>query len=147
MLSQISVFLENKPGRLENVLQILYDNDINLKSISVAETSDYGIFRMILDKPSEAVEKLKAAGITVKETDVLGLELDDTKGAMLEAIKELAQNDISIEYTYACLPIKENKVIIIIRVDDMDKAEEVLCKSDNCRLIDYNDLYKKNIDK
>lgn len=141
MISQISVFLENKPGRLVNVLQILYNNDINLRSISVAETSDYGIFRMILDKPELAVGKLKEAGLTVKETNVLGLEIEDSKGSMLKAISELAHNDISIEYTYSCLPINDNKVIIIVRVDDMKKAKDVLKKSQNCRLLESKDIY------
>ncbi len=141
MISQVSVFLENKPGRLEKVLQILKDNDINLKSISVAETSDYGIFRLILDRPKEAVEKLKEAGLAVKETEVLGLEIDDSKGSLLNAVKELAANQISIEYTYACLPINNNKVIIIVRCDNMEKAKEVLKDSKNCRLLSPEDMY------
>ncbi|TJX13807.1 ACT domain-containing protein [Tissierella creatinini] len=140
MISQVSVFLENKPGRLEKVLEILNDNEISLRSISVAETSDYGIFRLILDRPKDAVEKLKEAGFAVKETDVLGLEIDDTKGSMLNAIKELASNQISIEYTYACLPINNDKVIIIVRVDNMEKAKEVLKDSKNCRLLDCDDI-------
>lgn len=142
MISQVSVFLENKPGRLEKVLQILYDNEINLRAISVAETSDYGIFRFILDKPAEAVEKLKAEDFVVKETDVIGLEIDDTKGAMLDAIKELAANDISIEYTYSCLPIGDQKVIIILRVDEMERAKEVMKSSCNCRLLSREDIHK-----
>lgn len=141
MISQVSVFLENKPGRLENVLQILNDNGINLRSISVAETSDYGIFRLILDRPKEAVERLKEAGFAVQETDVLGLEIDDSKGSMLNAISELAANQISIEYTYSCLPINNNKVIIIVRVDNMEKACDVLRNSPNCRLLGCEDMY------
>lgn len=140
MIIQISVFLENKPGRLEKVLQILYDNDINLRSISVAETSDYGVTRLILDKPAIAVEKLKAENFIVKETSVLGLEIEDRKGAMLGAIKELAVNEISIEYTYSCLPINDNKVIIIVRVDNMERAIDVLKDSENCRLLNCEDM-------
>lgn len=140
MIRQVSVFLENKPGRLEKVLQILKDNEINLRSISVAETSDYGIFRLILDKPAQAVEKLKEEGFAVKETDVLGLEIDDSRGSMLNAISELAANEISIEYTYSCLPIDKNKVIIIVRVDNMEKAKEVLLDSKNCRLLSCDDM-------
>lgn len=140
MISQVSVFLENKPGRLEKVLLILDEHEINLRSISVAETSDYGIFRLILDKPSQAVDKLKEAGFIVKETDVLGLEIDDSKGAMLAVVKELALNNISIVYTYSCLPINENKVIIIVRVDEMEKAKEVMGNSKNCRLLNQEDM-------
>lgn len=140
MISQVSVFLENKPGRLEKVLQILKDNKINLRSISVAETSDYGIFRLILDKPKAAVEKLKEAGFIVKETQVLGLEIEDIEGAMLNVIREMAANDISIEYTYTCLPIHNKKVIIIVRVDEMEKAKEVLKNSSNCKPLTDNDM-------
>ena len=140
MISQVSVFLENKPGRLERVLQILNDNKINLRSISVAETSDYGIFRLILDKPVEAINKLKTAGFVIKETDVLGLEIEDSKGAMLNVIKELAANHISIEYTYTCLPIRSNKVVIIVRVDEMEKAKEALKDGKNCKLLTNEDM-------
>ncbi|HHU08112.1 MAG TPA: ACT domain-containing protein [Clostridiaceae bacterium] len=140
MISQVSAFLENKPGRLEMVLQILSDNEINLRSISVAETTDYGIFRLILDRPKEAVEKLKAANFVVKETDVLAIEIDDTKGALLYSIKELAENDISIEYTYTCLPIDNEKVVIILRVDEMERAQKILESSKNCRLLAPEDM-------
>ncbi|MDR7870893.1 MAG: hypothetical protein RIN55_08550 [Tissierellaceae bacterium] len=140
MISQVSVFLENKSGRLEKVLQILYDNDIDLRSISVAETLDYGVFRLILDKPVLGVEKLKNAGFTVKETNVLGLEIVDKKGSMLNIVKELAAKDIDIEYTYSCLPINDDKVIIIVRVDNIEKAIDVLKDSKNCRLLSCEDM-------
>lgn len=136
MIQQVSVFLENKVGRLENILQILYDNNINLRSISVAETSDYGVFRLILDKPNLAIEKLKEAGLIVKETVVLALEIDDSPGSMLGVIKELSSNGISVEYTYSCLPIHEDKVIIIIRVDNIEKAVETLKQSNNARMLE-----------
>ena len=141
MINQVSVFLENKPGRLEKVLEILYENNINLRSISVAETSDYGIFRLILDKPQEAITKLKEASFAVQQTEVLGLEIEDKIGSMLNAIRELALNNVSIEYTYSCLPINNNKVIIIIRVDNMEKAKEVLKDSIYCRLLSSEDMY------
>jgi len=136
MIQQVSVFLENKVGRLQNILQILYDNDINLRSISVAETTDYGVFRLILDKPQLAIEKLKEDGLMVKQTEVLALEIDDEVGSMLGVIKELAQANISIEYTYSCLPVHEDKVIIIIRVDNLEKAIEVLQCSKNAKIVD-----------
>ncbi len=136
MIQQVSVFLENKVGRLENILQILYDNNINLRSISVAETSDYGVFRLILDKPNLAIEKLKQAGLIVKETVVLALEINDSPGSMLGVIKELSSNCISVEYTYSCLPIHEDKVIIIIRVDNIEKAVETLKHSNNARILE-----------
>lgn len=141
MISQVSVFLENKPGRLDKVLEILNENEINLRSISVAETSDYGIFRLILDRPKEAAETLKAKGFVVKETDVLALEIEDSKGAMLNSIKELGANDISIEYTYSCLPIENKKVIIILRVDEMERAKVVMKNSSNCRLLSHDDMH------
>lgn len=137
MIQQVSVFLENKVGRLENILQILYDNDINLRSISVAETTDYGVFRLILDKPELAVEKLKEDGLMVKETDVLAVEIDDKTGSMLNVIKELSQANISIEYTYSCLPLDENKVIIIIRVDDdnLEKATKIIESGNHAKIV------------
>lgn len=140
MIQQVSVFLENKVGRLENVLEILYQNGINLRSISVAETADYGIFRLILDQPQKAIEKLKESGLMVKETKVLAVEIEDVTGAMLKVIKELAVNNISVEYTYSCLPIHENKVIIIIRVNDNEKAIEVLKKRNHGKLLNLQEF-------
>lgn len=135
MTQQVSVFLENKVGRLEYILQILYDNDIDLRSISVAETSDYGVFRLILDKPQIAIEKLKEAGLIVRETEVLALEIDDAPGSMLRVIKELTAGGISVEYTYSCLPIHEDKVIIIIRVDNLEKAVKSLQSSNSAKIV------------
>lgn len=140
MIKQVSVFLENKVGRLENILEVLYQYDINLRSISVAETTDYGIIRLILDKPELAIEKLKEAGFMVKETRVLALEISDITGSMLSVIKELSANDISVEYTYSSLPLHGNNVIIIIRVDDNEKAIEVLKDSKNAKLLNIEEL-------
>lgn len=140
MIKQVSVFLENKEGRLANVLEILNDNDINLRSLTVAETSDYGILRLILDKPTEAVEKLKEAGFIVKETTVLALEIEDAAGSMLCAIKELSTHNIAVEYAYSCLPLHEHKVIIIIRVNDTEKAKDVLNKSNCANLLNVGEL-------
>lgn len=139
MIKQVSVFLENKVGRLEHVLETFHENNINLCSISVAETTGYGVFRFILDQPAKAVEKLKEAGLMVKETEVLAVEIEDVPGSMLAVIKILSLNNISVEYTYSCLPIHENKVIIIIRVDDNEKAMKVL-KESNIRLLTHEDF-------
>jgi len=140
MIKQVSVFLENKEGRLLHVLQILNDNQINLRSLTVAETSDYGVLRLILDKPKEGVQKLKEAGFIVKETNVLAVEVEDKAGAMLCVVKELSSNNLAVEYAYSCLPVHEKKVIIIIRVNDTEHAKVVLQESNCANLLNIEEL-------
>jgi hypothetical protein len=97
---QISVFLENRPGRLADMTAVLADNQVNIKSISIADTDNFGIVRLIVDKPEAAVDALKKAGFTVKENMVTGIEIDDKPGGLRDALKSLEEKNISVEYVY-----------------------------------------------
>ncbi|MDK2823360.1 MAG: hypothetical protein PWQ67_264 [Clostridia bacterium] len=126
MIKQVSIFLENKEGRLGRVLKILGENNINIRALSIAETADFGILRLIVNKPEQALVVLKNAGFLVSETDVLAIEVPDTPGGLAATLEPLAESEINIEYMYAFLAKKSDNAIVIFRVEDSKKAIEVL---------------------
>ena len=125
-VTQISVFLENKPGRLAQVTEVLKQNNIDISAISVADTSEFGIVRMIVDKPKEAVSALKAAKFPVSTTEVLAVEVSDKPGGLNFALQVLNEANISIEYLYSFIKRKGDKALILFRIEDSAKAVEVL---------------------
>lgn len=124
MLKQISVFLSNTPGILAKFTKALLDNDINLKALSVAETADFGILRILVDKTDECIEILKANNYLTTLTDIVAVEIPDKPGALYEVAKILGDNNVNIEYLYSTL-IKEN-AMIVLRVDNNEKAVGIL---------------------
>src|SRR5690554_1516581 len=100
-VKQISVFLENKTGRLAAVTDTLAVNGINIRALSIADTSDFGILRLIVDQPDKAYEVLKTGEFTVSVTDVIGVEMPDQPGGLAKVLKELENAEINIEYLYA----------------------------------------------
>jgi hypothetical protein len=124
MLKQISVFLPNQPGILAKFTKVLMDEKINMRAISVAETADYGILRILVDKVDECVKILKDNNYLVSTTDVIAVDIPDKPGALHEITKILGDNNINIEYLYSTL-IKE-EAIIVLRIDNLNKAVEVL---------------------
>ena len=125
-VTQISVFLENKPGRLAQVTEVLRQNNIDISAISVADTSEFGIVRMIVDKPKEAVSALKAAKFPVSTTEVLAVEVSDKPGGLNYALQVLNEANISIEYLYSFIKRNGDKALILFRIEDSAKAVEVL---------------------
>ncbi|MGN1093149.1 MAG: ACT domain-containing protein, partial [Monoglobaceae bacterium] len=121
-VKQISIFIENKKGSLAEVTKFIADKKINLKALSIADTQDFGILRIITDKPDEARDMLKNEGYTVTATSVLAVELADAPGSMASILSVLSENNVSVEYTYAFMSTVENKAYMIFRVDDNDKA-------------------------
>ncbi|AEA47283.1 ACT domain-containing protein [Archaeoglobus veneficus] len=126
-IKQVSVFVENKPGRLAAVTEKLYEKGINIRAFTIAEAGDFGIIRMVVDKTDEAYKTLKDAGFTVTLTRVLGVEVEDEPGGLYKIAKALGNANINIEYVYA-FTFGGDKALIILRVDDIDKATEILEK-------------------
>jgi hypothetical protein len=126
IIKQLSVFLENKSGRLAEVTQILGKSSINISAFSIADTADYGILRMIVSKPEEAFVKLKEQGFAVHTTEVLCLIVPHEPGGLYRALNILSKEKISIEYMYAFAI--ENGAWVIIRTDPIEKAIDVLQK-------------------
>jgi len=128
-IQQLSVFVENKSGRLAEITEVLAAANIDIRAISVADTSDFGILRLIVDKPTEAVEALKQAGLTVSLTNVIGMGIDDQPGEFSKAMRVLADHLIGVEYMYAFISRDSGKAFVILRVEDSDKATDVLTKN------------------
>lgn len=112
-IRQISVFVENKPGRLSAITKILKDNGINIRAISIADTKDFGILRLIVSDPDKACEKLRAEKCTVTITEVVAIEIADELGRLSSVIDILADSKVNIEYMYAFLSKSDNKASII----------------------------------
>ncbi len=141
-VKQISVFIENKKGALAEVTSFIASHGINLYALSIADTQDFGILRIITDDPDSAREKLRAEGYTVTATSVLAVEIDDTPGSMAAILNVLNDADIIVEYTYAFMAKAANKAYMIFRVDNKEKATAALEKS-NIAMIDQKDLFVK----
>jgi len=128
-VTQISVFLENRPGRLAHLLQVLAEAKVNLRALSLADTADFGIARIIVTDTAAAMAAIRHAGLTAAPTEVLRVEVPDEPGALENTIVvPLAQAGVNIEYLYAHSerPLPLGKAEVVMKVDKLDKAEQVL---------------------
>ena len=137
---QISIFLENRPGRLEEVAEILGGADINIRAMSLADTSDFGIIRLIVNKPDEAVEKLRNSGFTVRENEVIATEVADKPGGLAELLRLFSKAGISIEYMYGFISSTAESAIMILRVEAEAKALKTL-QDAGMKLITGEEIY------
>ena len=126
IIKQLSVFLENKEGRLFAAADVLAKNNINIRALSLADTSEFGILRLIVDRPEEGKAVLAETGVVVRVTNVLGILMDDVPGGTLGALHLMADAGINVEYMYACVGQKTGKAIMVMQVSDLEKAEAVL---------------------
>lgn len=131
-IEQLSVFLENKPGRLVEVLETLAGAGIDLRALSLADTENFGILRIIVDKPARALKILQDEGYGVELIDVIPVSVDDTPGAFASALRTLSDAGISVEYTYVFVAPKTGsagKAYAVICVDNNEAAVRVLAGS------------------
>ncbi|MGD9948900.1 MAG: ACT domain-containing protein [Desulfobulbus sp.] len=126
LVEQIAVFLENKSGRLAEITRILAENEINIRALSVADTADFGILRLIVDKVDLAKETLRAGGFTVGKTNVVAVEVPDRTGGLAGVLKIAHEAGLNVEYMYAFVNKSGSNAVLIFRFDEMDKAIEVL---------------------
>ena len=140
LIKQISVFVENAPGQLSEVTKVLGDNGIDMSALSLADTSEFGILRLIVDKPEAAALALKEAGLTVSITNVIAVGIDDTPGAFSVPMRILADAGIDVEYMYAFISRDTKKAYVILRVADNDVATKVLLDK-GVTLLDENGFY------
>ncbi|MCX8130358.1 MAG: acetolactate synthase [Clostridia bacterium] len=122
LVKQISVFLENKSGRLAEVTKVLGSNDIDISALSIADTTDFGILRLIVNKPERAEEILKDSGFTVSCTSVIAIAVADEPGGLAKALEILDNEAIGIEYMYAFVGKTSNEALVILRVEEPDRA-------------------------
>ena len=123
--TQLSVFVENKVGRLSEILNAFSEHHIDIRALSIAENSEFGILRLIVSETERAYDILKREGFVVKKTEVLSLPMTDQAGALAELVDKLSENEIAIEYLYAFVSRENNVAYVIMRVDDIEKAEKL----------------------
>ena len=144
MFKQITVFLENKPGRMEEVTGCLADNNINLHALSIADTTDFGILRMIVSDPDNAVDILKKNGFMVKTVDVIAVAMGHSPGSLHKVLRELTCLDVSIEYLYAFTSRhKDHDAIVILSLSNPVAALDRL-KNANYPVLGENFLAQLN---
>ena len=125
-IDQISVFLENKSGRLADVTSVLAENDINLRAMTIADTADFGILRIVVNNPDKAARILEENGFTIRITKVLGIEIDDKPGGLHRIMKLFKENGLNIEYLYASLENKNKKAVVIFKVEDVELGLKII---------------------
>ena len=141
LIDQISVFIANKHGRLAELTNILSAADIDIRALSIADTADFGVLRLIVNNPAKAVDVLKENNVTAKLTKVIAASLDDRPGALCSVLGILAKADIPVEYAYAFLTPKGADACVILRVDDNDAAVSALT-SGGVKLLSKSDVYE-----
>ena len=126
IIKQISVFLENKAGRLAQITEILAQSGIDIRALSIADTTNFGILRLIVNNPTLAETKLRENGLTVSLTDVIAIEISDKPGGLAYALRSLNIANIGVEYMYAFIGTPHKRAFVILRVEDNEAAIKVL---------------------
>ena len=126
LVKQLSVFVENKPGRLSDVIEVLGKNDIDISALSLADTSEYGILRLIVNKPDEAKTLLREIGVIVKLADVVAVPMEDTPGGLSKILSVFAKNNVDVDYMYAFVGATSGKALMVVKVSDAQLAENAL---------------------
>ncbi len=125
-IKRISIFVENKPGRMAGVAKALGDAGVNIRALTIAEAGDFGVVRMVVDDTERGYTALRENGFMVSETDVLAVEIKDVPGGLYEIANSLGMNNVNVEYAYAFVMAKAVRAMLILRVDDVKGAAEVL---------------------
>jgi len=127
-LTQISIFLENRKGRLYEVCELLGKNDINIRALTIAETPEFGILRIVVDKPQKAIDALKKGGFVASLTDIVAVEVSDEPGGLAAILKIFSVNNVNVEYMYGFVERTSEKALLVFRFDDPDRAIKLLKK-------------------
>ncbi|MBQ8827062.1 MAG: ACT domain-containing protein [Oscillospiraceae bacterium] len=139
-IKQISIFVENKPGKLSAVTKLLSESNIDIRALSIADTKDFGILRLIVDKPDEAVDVLKKAECMVTLTNVLAVCISDKPGGLAKAMETLYAANIQVEYMYAFVTKNVEDAYVILRVGNNDVAADAL-KENGFKILSGNEVY------
>lgn len=133
-IQQISIFVENRPGSLADVTEAIGKAGVNIRALSIADATDFGILRLIVDKPETAIQVLKEQRITFSLTDVIAVKLDDVPGGFTRTVKMISDSGINIEYMYAFVNRVEGQAVLILRIEEMERSIEILKKQGVCLL-------------
>lgn len=140
MVKQISIFLENKAGRLASVTRVLGEAGINIRALSIADTSDFGVLRLIVNEPSLAYRILNEAGFTVSETEVMAVRVPDSPGGLAGVLEVMAEAGVNIEYLYAFIGTASEDALVIFKVEDVEEAARVFAERD-VQFLDAEEVY------
>ena len=140
-IKQISIFLENKKGRLADVTELMAAEKINIRALSLADTAEFGILRLIVDDPDKCITALKAKSFVAQETEVIAVEVEDAPGGLNKIMGIFDKENLNIEYMYAVVEKKADNALVIFRIDDCKRAVEVLQKN-NISVVS-NEIIKK----
>lgn len=139
-IKQISVFLENQKGRLAEITRVLSKHDIDISAISIADTENFGILRMIVNKTEEAVRVISQSGYTVDTTEVLAIEVKDSPGGLNTVLEILDKEDISIEYVYSFVKRPSESALILFKVEEPTQVTQIMQKS-GINVLSHEEVY------
>lgn len=128
-ITQISVFLENRQGRLFEVCSLLGSNEINIRALTIAETESFGVLRIVVDKPDMAVKLLHENGFVANFTDVIAVEVSDKPGGLAAVLQVFAENEVNIEYMYGFVEKFSDKALLVFRFEDTERAGNILAQN------------------
>lgn len=143
MVKQLTVFLENSPGRLAGLTRALGDAGVNMRALMVADTAEFGVVRIICDRPEVAREALEAAGFGVSVTDVIAVEVPDRPGGLADILETLGETGLNVEYAYCFVEPGGGAAVDIFRVEEIDRARTAL-ESAGMRVLTPADVYAEN---
>ena len=129
-IKQLSIFLQNRMGSLSKPLEVLSKNDINIRAMCMADTSEFGILRLVVDNPIKGKEVLEENNFLVKITEIIGVEMNDAPGGLTSVLNIIKENNIDLEYLYAFTHDKADKAILLLHTDDIDNLINVLTEKD-----------------
>ncbi len=141
IIKQLSAFIENKKGRLCEATDVLAKNGIDISALSLADTAEFGVLRLIVDDPERAKLLLKESGVVVRVSRVIAVAVNDITGSAVSILNILSDNNINIEYMYACVGKETGKALMILRTDDIDTTESILHEN-GCGEINPADIYR-----
>ena len=136
---QLSIFLENRSGRLAEVTDILGKSGINIRALSLADTSDFGILRVIVEDTDKALQLMEANGFTVTITDVLAVEVEDKPGGLARVLNLLNSQEVNVEYMYAFMEKLTDHALLIFRIEDIDRAIEI-CREHGIKILSEKEV-------
>ncbi|ALT69126.1 acetolactate synthase [Methanobrevibacter millerae] len=139
-IKQLSIFLQNKMGSLAKPLEVLTVADVNIRAMCMADTSEFGILRLVVDDPEKGKEALEQNNFLVKMTEIIGVEMNDAPGGLTSVLKIIRDNNIDLEYLYAFTHDKADKAILLLHASDIDKLIEVL-ENNNITIVKSEEVY------
>ncbi|MBQ6098565.1 MAG: acetolactate synthase [Methanobrevibacter sp.] len=139
-IKQLSIFLQNKMGSLSKPLEVLSDADVNIRAMCMADTSEFGILRLVVDNPLKGKEVLEESNFLVKITEIIGVEMNDAPGGLTHVLKVIKDSGIDLEYLYAFTHDKAGKAILLLHADDIDRLITALEKN-NITIVSSKEVY------